>query len=437
MAMIMVVIGFAQAYADMGVSNAIIHKQDTTAQQLSSLYWLNILCGAGVFVLVVVATPLIVSFYGEPRIGDLILWAALVFLITPMGQQSQIMLQKELQFSRLSMIESTATTIGVIVAILCALEGQGVFSLILGRLSQVISKTIMLVSIGWRRWRPRLHFSHRDLEGYLGFGLYQMGERSINYFNSNLDQLLIGSLVGAQALGYYSLAFNLVILPIAKINPILTRVAFPVFAKVQFDNERVKRGYLVMLRVLSLINFPLLMGLAVTAPIVVPIAFGKEWLPAVGLVQILALVALLRSTGNPVGSLLLAKGRADLGFKLNAVKLVTQIPGIYLGAHLGGAFGVAVMLLVLQVMYSAIGDCLMIRILLGPCLRDYLMSMVPAMALSAAMAVLIGFITTVVQQPSFPLLGGQVILGATVYSSLNFLFYRQQLQELTNIFLGR
>jgi len=207
MAMVMVAVGFAGAFADMGVSNAIIHRQDATREQLSSLYWLNMLAGAVVFVLVWAATPLIVTLYNEPRLVGLTSWVALIFPITAVGQQFEILLEKELHFKRLAVIETASATAGTAVAIATAVVGQGVFALVWGQLVNAGCKATMLAGTGFSAWRPRFRLRRDDLKGYTSFGLYQMGERSINYFNSRLDQLLIGALLGAQTLGYYHLAF--------------------------------------------------------------------------------------------------------------------------------------------------------------------------------------------------------------------------------------
>ena len=437
MAMIMVVLGFAQSFADMGISNAIIHRQDTTREQLSSLYWINIIAGGAVFFLVVAATPHVVSFYKEPRLEELMFWAAMIFIVIPIGQQFQILLQKYLRFKELSLVEIVSALIGGVIAILSAVAGQGVLSLIWGQLSNSTSKTVILVGLGWKEWRPKLHFKRSDLRGYIGFGLYQMGEKSINYFNSRIDQLLIGTLLGAQALGYYSLAFNLVIQPIAKINPILTRVAFPVFAKIQTDTKLLRRGYIMVIKVISMINFPLLLGLAAVAPLLIPLIFGEQWLPAIVLVQILALVALIRSTGNPVGSLLLAKGRVALGFKWNFMRLVTQIIGVYAGAHFGGIIGVASVVLFIQVVYFPLSYLILIRTLIGRCLNDYLASMAPALALSAAMVMSVLFFARIVHGPAILVLAGQCVCGIVVYFTLNFLFQRQWLYEMKHLFFER
>lgn len=425
MGMIMVVIGFAQVFADMGISNAIIYRQDTTKDQLSSLYWLNILSGIVVFFIVCASTPLVAAFYHEPRLNNLLYLAALIFLITPFGQQFQILLQKELQFNQLAKIEIARSFINSIVTIILAIKGIGVFSLIWGQLAGASLRVLLLSCWGLRHWMPGPRFCRRDLKGYVSFGLYQMGERTINYFNSNLDYLLIGALLGAKPLGYYTLAYNLIIRPSEMINPIVTKVAFPVFSKVQKDINKLKKGYLKVLQLLSSVNFPIMAGMAVVAPVAVPIIFGEQWQPSIILIQILTIVGLLRSTGNPVGSLLLAKGRADLGFKWNVALMVTQIPGLYLGAKLGGTVGVAVAFAILMGIYSIFNYLILIRTLLGHCLREYVFSMWSALWMSAVMGGVILCIGVLLQNlPQQLLLIIQILGGMAIY--LGLLIYSQK-----------
>src|SRR2546425_4957634 len=247
MAMLMVVIGFAQSYADMGVSNAIIHRQDVTPDQLSSLYWLNLFAGGAVFVVLFLATPLVTAFDRESRLTALMHWSILVFLITPVGQQFQILLQKELRFKALALCEIVSRFLGFLIAVVTAWRGAGVYALIWGALASAAGLSLGLLVAGGPLHRPRLRFCVADTRGFLGFGAYQMGERSINYFNNNLDKLILGRLLGADALGYYNLAWNLVIQPVARINPILTRIAFPVFARLQNQPEALRNGYLRIL----------------------------------------------------------------------------------------------------------------------------------------------------------------------------------------------
>jgi O-antigen/teichoic acid export membrane protein len=435
MAIVLVVIGFGRAFADMGVSQAIIHRQDVTRNQLSSLYWLTILSGLIAFLLIWLSTPLIIAFYNEPRLDRLMFWAAVIFLITPLGQQFQILLEKELRFSVLAKVEGSASIFGTVVAIWTALLGQGVFSLLWGQLAETAMRALLSVWIAWREWQPGLHFSFQDLQGYLGFGLYQIGDRSIHYFISRLDQILVGALVGIEALGYYTLAFNLITVPVTKINPVIVRVAFPVFSRIQSDTEQLRRGYMTIMRVLSSVNFPLLLGLIAVAPAFVIQVFGEEWRDAVILVQLLAVAALIRTHINPITALLLAKGRADLGFKWNLMLLFTQAPGIYLGAQLGGASGVALALIILQSIYTILNYSLIIRTMLGPCLKDYIMSMLPALALSMAMAAVVAGADTLLNLPrTYALLVVEISLGAILYLSLANLFMKNDIKQLRALF---
>jgi len=434
MGMIMVVIGFAQSFADMGISNAIIYRQDATKDQLSSLYWLNILAGAIVFCVVYASTPLVVRFFHEPPLSKLLYLTAVIFLITPLGQQFQILFQKELKFERLAKLEIASSVVHSTVAIGSAFAGLGVYSLIWGQLASTATKVALLCGTGWRQWRPSLHLAKRDLKDYVSFGLYQMGERAINYLNSNLDYLLIGSMLGARALGYYTLAYNLIIKPSAMINPVITKVAFPVFSLIQNETEKLRRSYLKVLQVLATVNFPMMAGLAVVAPAAVPVIFGEQWHPSIILIQILTIVGLLRSTGNPVGSLLLAKGRADLGFKWNLALTVTQIPGLYLGAKLGGAVGVAIAFSILMALYSIFNYLVLIRTLLGPCLRKYFWSMWPALWMSMAMmgtVMLSGILLKNIPLQLTLIL--QVLCGVGTYVGLMFFSQRALMLEIKSM----
>ena len=437
MAMITVVIGFAQAFADMGISNAIIHRQDNTRSQLSSLYWLNLLAGLSVFALVMAFSPLVVKFYGEPRLASLIPWAALVFLVIPLGQQFQALLQKELQFDRLAKVEMASTGIGTVIAISSAIFGQGVFSLIWGQLAEGSTKALCLLRSSWAVWRPGLHLRWNDAKAYVAFGLYQMGERCLNYISANADYLIIGRFLGPETLGIYLLAYQLVTMPLARINPILTRVAFPIFAKKQADNTALRRGYLEMMKLLAHIVFPLLIGLATVAPVFVPVIFGVVWGPTIPLIQILALLGIIKTLINPIGSILLAKGRPDIAFKWNASGAVINTLVFWFFVRYG----------VRAVAWSWVGlsavDCvvavLILSYLIGLDYRDHVGALLAPLALSALMgtAVLVGysFFSRFVTNKSI-LLACLIAVGVGVYSSVALL-RRNYLRELWMLLFNR
>jgi O-antigen/teichoic acid export membrane protein len=438
MAMAAIVIGFVQMYMDLGISAAIIHRQDTTRQQLSSLYWLNIFGGLAVFGAVWLATPWIPLFFKEPRILPLLKVMSVVFIVAPIGSQFEILLQKQLLFRLLARWEIVASFTATIVAIMCAIAGFGAWTLVFSFLANVSVKTLLLACVGFSRFRPALHFRRADLKGYVGFGLFQMGERSINYMAERLDQMLIGPILGAQALGFYNFALYLTAQPISRINPILTKVAFPMFSRIQDDTSRLRRGYIKLLSLLATVNAPLLVGLAAVAPWFVPVVFGAKWTPSVILVQILSFVSLSRCIGNPIGSLQLAKGRADLGFWWNVLLFACSVPAIYIGGKTGQATGVALALLVLQICLNVPSYLYLVRPLIGRCARDYMRATLKPVSLAAVMGLII---------ISLPLLNTglsviveltlQIVLGALIYVSLLRVLNRGAIVEFQSALLSR
>ncbi len=338
MAMASVVIGLVQSYADMGMGNVVIHRQDATERQLSSLYWLNVLIGIAAFCLAQMAAPWLAELWHTPALIGVLRWSAVIFLLEPLGQQLRLRLEKHLYFGKLAAIESAASLVAFAVALACAWRGDGVYALVWGQLAGVAGKAVCLLVAGGDR--PTLCLDLGEIRGFLRFGLYQMGERSINFLGSNLDKLLLGSLLGMQVLGYYNVAYQLMSKPYQVFNPILTRVAFPVFARMQDEEARLRRGFLQLISLVALVMFPVYALLIALADPLLDLLLGSAWQPAVGTFQVLALLGFFYSLGNPLGSLLLAKGRTDISFFLNCLMIGLYLPAILLGARYGG-LGVA------------------------------------------------------------------------------------------------
>jgi O-antigen/teichoic acid export membrane protein len=425
-----IVVGFGQAYADVGLSQAIIARQTTDRAVLSSLYWTNVLAGVVVFGLVLAATPLFVAFFDEPRLGSLLPVAALVFLVTPIGYQFQILLQRDLAFSRLAKIEVAAAVVGLAVAVATATGGAGAYALVWSSLARAGAMTVLLVGLGFRAWRPALHLRRADLGGYMGFGLYQMGERSINYLSANVDYLLIGRFLGVEALGFYSIAYQLVTKPLFQLNPVLTRVAFPAFAKRQDDLAALRRGYEQVIRLIGFLVIPLLTGLAVSAPAFVPFVLGDGWDESVRLVQILCLLGILKSLMNPVGSLLLARNRPDLGFNVNAGALLVTIVALS-AATAWGVTAVAAANTAVTAATFAVWMLVLERVV-GFGWRDYR----SAIRRSAANSAVMGLVMLAAYLALRPYVGPAAmtliltLLGASTYVALVMRFERSYLVEL-------
>jgi O-antigen/teichoic acid export membrane protein len=438
MSMAMVVVGFAQLFADLGLSSAIVHRRDPTRGELATLYWTNIAFGLSLFVLIELGTWGIVMLFREPAIERPLRLLGVVFAILPFGQQHQFLLQKHLRFDLLAMTSCSGYLAGAVATIGFAIAGWGVYALVTGQILNVVVRTLLLVTQG-KGWRPSLHFDRRELQGYLGFGLYQLGDRASNYFGVYFVHAIIGALLGARVLGLYTLAFELVFKPTGVLVPMISRVVFPIFSMIREDAGRVKRGYLRVLRTVSSLIFPMAAGVAVMATLAITVIYGERWQAAAEFVQILAFVALLRSTGSPIGPLMLGLGRADWGFRWSAITTLIQIPGLYLGIRLGGATGVVWAFLLLQVLTSTAAYFVLVRPLIGATVREYLSCFAPSLAIAAAVAAVTYsamVATENVLQPRGQLVACAVA-GAIAFCALGFAFNREVAGNLKRWLAGR
>lgn len=350
MAMALFVIGISRIFIDMGISNALIYKQHINKYQLSTLFWLNIFIGGILFLIIIAISPFVAHFYETPALKGVIDWVAVSFLIIPWGQQFEALLRKNLRFKILAIQDISGKTVGLIVAIVLALLGYGVYALVFASLATSAVFVLVQSFVGFRDYCPKFIFSYRSLKkkGFFSFGLYQMGERLVNYFNSNFDTLLIGKLLGMEALGLYNIAKILAMKPYQILNPIITKVAFPVFSKLQEDTTKLKRAYLKCIQLLTSSNAPIYIFMILFAHPLIHIIFGPEWQAAAPILQLLSIGSLCNSIGNPVGSLQLAKGRADMGFYWNLALFIFIPTTIWLGSF-EGLIGVALYLAVFKI----------------------------------------------------------------------------------------
>lgn len=430
-----VVIGVASIFTDLGLNNAIIARQTRAPDVLSSLYWANILAGAAAALVVVAGAPLIADLFGEDRLVPLLRWAALGFVAIPLGQQFQILLQRDLRFDLIARVEMVATVAGFAVAISTAIAGAGALSLVWGLLSSAVLKAVVFAHHGWDVWRPALRLRTGHLRGYLSFGLYQIGERLTNYAGANVDYLLVGAYLGPEALGAYFIAYQLCVKPMLLINPPLTRVAFPVFAQRQRDDGALAKGFLEMTRLIALLAFPILTLLAVAAGDIVPVVFGDQWGESVLLIQALAGVGLIKAITNPTGSLLLAKNRPDLGFKYTLAG-ATVLAVVLRVAVESGVTAVAFSFLGFAVLNLALWP-LLLRHVVGLPPRRYAAALAGpagyALAMAAAMVVALTFIPGGHETR----LAVAALIGAGTYGGLVFAFERRYVGEILGLLMRR
>ncbi len=376
MAIVVFVLGFTDLFVDMGLTSAILHKQNISKNEYASLYWINFLFSFLLFAVIWFITPLISTFYNEKELNILIPLMALTLLFSAFGRQFKTIEQKELNFKFISLVDIVGSVISLVFAVILAYYGYGIYSLVYSSiLLQIISNIAFLIQ-GIKRIGIKLHFVFAETKPFLKIGIYQVGGQIMNYFNRDLDILLIGKFFGSEILGGYSLAKQLVFRPAQIINPILTKVGAPVLAKFQNNIEALRKNYLKLLNIISTVNFIIYLVIIVFAKYIVLILYGQGFDDIVIIVQILSVYMYFRSLGNPAGSLIIATGKTDLEFYWNLLVLIIMPIIIYTASQFSIVI-VAISLSVAMVFLTIPAWYFMIRKMINVGLREYLVSFVP------------------------------------------------------------
>ncbi|MDQ4428556.1 MOP flippase family protein [Yokenella regensburgei] len=371
----LVIIALADTLSDFGIANSIIQRKAISRLELTTLYWLNVGLGIVVFALVFALSDTIARVLHNPDLAPLIKTLSLAFVMIPHGQQFRALMQKELEFNKIGLIETSSVMAGFSVTVVSAWFWPWAMTAILGYLVNTAVRTLLFGWYGRKIYRPGLHFSLASVASNLRFGAWLTADSIINYVNTNLSTLVLARILGAGAAGGYNLAWNVAVVPPMKLNPIITRVLFPAFAKIQDDTDKLRVNFYKLLSIVGILNFPALLGLMVVSNNFVPLVFGEKWVSIVPVLQLLCVVGLLRSVGNPIGSLLMAKARVDISFKFNVFKTFLFIPAIVVGGHLAGALGVTTGFLLVQIINTILSYFVMIKPVLGSSYRDYILSL--------------------------------------------------------------
>lgn len=334
MALVTFVLGFMNLFMDMGLSSAILHKQNITEKEYASLYWINIIFSLILFGFIIFVSPYIALFYEEPELTILIPLMSISIMLFALGRQFKTVEQKFLNFKYIAITDIIGSIFGLLVGVVSAIYGYGVYALVYAALtSYSISNIVYFVKGLWSRGML-LHFKYDEAKPFLKIGIYQVGGQAVNYFNRDLDILLIGKFFGSEVLGGYSLAKELVHRPMQILNPIITNVASPVLALIQSDKNELKIKFLSFLNIVATANFTAYGLLILLAYPSVLILYGSEFSHIVVLVQILSIYMFMRSVGSAVGSLVVATGRTDLDFYWNIFVLLIVPLAIYVGAQI-------------------------------------------------------------------------------------------------------
>lgn len=337
--MVIVFSSFVLVFSDLALGAALVQRPRLTERDRSTVFWTAAFAGT-VFTAAGIALAYPISrFYGEPAVQPLFAVLSLSFVVTSLGTTQRALLMRDMNFKSLELRLMIGSIVAGIVGIAAAAAGYGAWAIIVQQLTIAVVSTVLL----WRfsTWRPTFSFSVASLRSLGGFSGNVFGQRLLYYLHLSSATLLIGRVLGATALGAWSVAYSLVFLPFAQLAVPIAEVLFPAFSRLQEDRPKLAEMWIRATRLVAAISVPCLVGLALLARDFVHVALGTKWDAAVPVIWALAGVGIVQSLQTLNGNILQALDRARALFRYTVAFFLVNLAGFAVGLH-WGVVGVAV-----------------------------------------------------------------------------------------------
>ena len=312
-----------QVFVDSGLGNALIQKKDADDIDFSTVFYTNIVFCIVLYIIIFFISPLIAYFYNRPELIALTRVLGITILISGIKNVQQAYVSKNLMFKKFFFATLTGTVGAAIIGIAMALNGFGVWAIVVQQIFNLMLDTIILwVTV---KWRPKRAFSFERLKGLFSFGWKLLVSAIIDTVYNNIRQLLIGKMYSSEDLAFYNRGKQFPTFIVNNVNNSIDSVLLPAMSKEQEDKERVRTMTRKSIKTSVFIMAPLMMGLAFCANNVVKIILTNKWLPCVPYLVIFCITNMFFPIHTPNLNAIKASGRSDLFLKLEILKKVVGV----------------------------------------------------------------------------------------------------------------
>ena len=409
----------AEAFIDGGFDSALIQKKRPTQTDYSTIFWWNLGMAVVMYAILYVSAPAISRFYKIPLLCDVLRVQGIILFIYAFNVIQRNQLRKKLNFKVLSIVTITTSIISLVVTILMAYHGFGVWALV----TQHILTALIPALVFWFfiKWRPVWTFSWKSFRELFSFGFYMFLTTLINHFGNQIQGLLIGRFYNASTMGYYSKAHGTEKLASTSISKVMTQVTYPLYAEVQDNKEQMGNMIKRLTMTLAYVTFPLLFILLLLAKPIFLLLYSERWLPSVPYFQVLCISGLaycLQSVNlQPIAAL----GKSKTMFVWTAIKRTLGIGFVVAGLTLFGMKGLLSGVVLTSWFAYFVNICLVSKYV-GYKWWKQLMDILPIMATSVVAAIVSCFTAELCHLSIYP--DGLVKLSIyiLVYAGWSLLF---------------
>jgi len=352
--MVVVLTGFLGLFKEAGLSLATVQRLEVTQEQTSTLFWINSAVGVALATLCTGLAPVLVVFYSDSRLYWITVVSGMGFVFSGLAAQHQALLMRGMRFATLAKIDVVSFAVSSAVGVIGGLLGWHYWALVcMAAAGPLVSAAGVFMALPWVPGPPRRNCG---VLAMLHFGWKATCNNLVVFLAWNCEKILLGRFWGADALGLYGRAYQLVTLPVQQLNGAITNVAFPALSRIQDDAERFARSFLKGYSLLVSFTIPITICCALFAGDIVRIALGAKWKEAGPILMLLSPTALVLALANPLSWLLLSTGRIGRLLSLSAVTTPVVIAGVALGLSHGPkgvalGYSLAMMLVVIPITF--------------------------------------------------------------------------------------
>jgi O-antigen/teichoic acid export membrane protein len=422
-------IAFLQVFIQRGVTESLIQRSSLDPAHLNTAFWMNSVLSLVLMVLTFGSTPIVAAMFNQPLVTAILPVLAIILPLSALSQVQQAVLERQLNFKAIALRQLLATVVSGMVGVGFALLGYGIWSLVAQQVVQELVGAIVL----WRvsSWRPQVSVSRSHGIELCQFGIHLLGFNFVNFWNSRADDLLIGYFLGAEALGYYSIAYRILGILQQLLVQTSKQVALPTFSRLQHDLEQFRRAFYKATQLTSVIAFPIFLSVAVLAPELVVMLFGRQWLPSIPVLQVLSFAGLFQSISFFKSAVFVAMGRPAWSFRLSCLSVVLNVVGFAIALR-WGIVAVAAAFVIRGYLVFPVGQWAVSRLIhtsMLVYLQQFIVPLMSALAMAGTMLITKEWLQSWVSSPL-----GLVALcsgvGFITYSLLIYAFSPLLVQEL-------
>ena len=398
-----------------GYGEALVQRKTLSDAHKDSAFWLSLGFGSLCTGAAVLCGHIVATIYGQPALDMVMPVLASRILFDALGIVPNSLIARTMNFRILVMRTAVTTLAAGVLAVLLALDGRGVWALILSQVATAaLSTGVVFAASGY--W-PRSLGSRAALRDLSHYGLFATGTRGVQFLSGQADQLLIGLFLGTEAVGLYAFAKRVFTIAIDLTSGVLTAVAHPAFSNAQGDTALVRRGFVRATSFVGLVSFPLFTGLAATAPTLVPTLFGAKWQGAAIPLSMLCVLGIITCIGTLQAALIMSFGKASWWFGYQLVAGVTNVAVYLFAAPYGLRIMIGTFIFKTYLLWPV--PVAMTMRLLGMGLTDFMRPLLPPLLASAALYAAVVSVDSLVRA-AVPLLrlSAEIPAGALAYLGL-------------------